>query len=138
MAGFGPLLVIVLFLFKFIPVTLTLAGIVGFILSVGMAVDANILVFERMKEELRAGRAFGVAIEEGFRRAWLAIRDAYTSTLLTSLVLYWFGTSLVRGFALTLALGLLVALFSALVITKTFLRGVSGTQLAGVKGLWKQ
>jgi protein-export membrane protein SecD len=131
-------IIILLTIFKLIPVTLTLAGIVGFILSVGMAVDANILIFERMKEELRSGQTFRVAVEEGFSRAWTAIKDAYTSTLMTAVVLYWFGTSLVRGFAFTLALGLLISLFSAIVLTKTFLRAFAGTRLRDIKVLWRQ
>jgi protein-export membrane protein SecD len=128
---------IVLSLFKLIPVTLTLAGIVGFILSIGMAVDANILIFERMKEELRRGKTFVAATEEGFSRAWSAIRDAYVSTLLTAAVLYWFSTSIVRGFALTLALGLIVSLFSALFLTRTFLRLLARTRLADRRVLWR-
>jgi len=130
--------ILVLSLFKLIPITLTLAGIVGFILSVGMAVDANILIFERMKEELRGGRSFRTAYEEGFRRAWVAIRDAYVSTLMSAAVLYWFGTSLIRGFALTLAIGLLVSLVLVIVLTKTFLRAFAGTRLKDVKILWRQ
>lgn len=131
-------IIILLTIFKLIPITLTLAGIVGFILSMGMAVDANILIFERMKEELRSGQIFRVAVEEGFNRAWTAIKDANTSTLITALVLYWFGTSLVRGFAFTLALGILVSLFSAIVLTKTFLRAFASTRLKDIKILWRQ
>lgn len=105
-------------------ITLTLSGIAGFILSIGMAVDANILIFERMKEELRQGKTRDMAIELGFSRAWTSIRDSNVSTLITSFVLYEFGTGLVRGFALVLALGVLVSMFSAVVITRTFLRAV--------------
>lgn len=108
--------------FKLIPVTLTLAGIAGFILSIGMAVDANILIFERMKEELRDGKSRKVAIELGFSRAWTSIRDSNISTLITSFVLYQFGTGIVRGFAFTLALGVLISMFSAIFVTRTFLR----------------
>jgi preprotein translocase subunit SecD len=112
-------------LFELIPVVLTLAGIAGFILSIGMAVDANILIFERMKEELRAGRTLTQAIDLGWRRAWTSIRDSNISTLITCLILFWFGNafgaSIVKGFALTLALGVLVSLFTALVVTRTFL-----------------
>lgn len=108
--------------FKLIPITLTLAGIAGFILSIGMAVDANILIFERMKEELRAGKSRHVAIELGFSRAWSSIRDSNISTLITSAVLYQFGTGIVRGFAVTLAIGVLISMFSAISITRTFLR----------------
>ncbi|MBM3276320.1 MAG: protein translocase subunit SecD, partial [Candidatus Sericytochromatia bacterium] len=106
--------VIALAVFKLIPVTLTLAGIAAFILSIGMAVDANILVFERLKEELRAGRSLAAAMEAGFARAWSSIRDSNVSTLITCAILFWFGsqpafsTSLVRGFAITLALGVLI------------------------------
>ncbi len=113
---------IVLAIYKLVPVTLTLAGIAGFILSIGMAVDANILIFERMKEELRAGKSLSSAIEEGFRRAWLSIRDSNISSLITCLILYWFGTGQVRGFALTLGIGILVSMFSAIIVTRTFLR----------------
>ncbi len=112
----------VLAIFKLIPITLTLAGIAGFILSIGMAVDANILIFERTKEELRRGRKKAVAIELGFSRAWTSIRDSNASTIITSLILYKFGTGIVRGFALTLAIGVLVSMFSAIIVTRTFLR----------------
>lgn len=113
---------IVLAIFKLIPVTLTLAGIAGFILSIGMAVDANILIFERMKEELRSGKSFGASVEEGFARAWLSIRDSNASSLITCVILFWLGTSIIKGFALTLGIGILVSLFSAIFATKTFLR----------------
>jgi protein-export SecD/SecF family membrane protein len=108
--------------FKIVPVTMTLAGIAGFILSIGMAVDANILVFERMKEELRRGLSRTKAVEEGFRRAWTSIRDSNISTIITSLVLYSFTSSFVRGFALTLLIGVLVSMFSAITVTRTLLR----------------
>lgn len=116
--------IFILALFKLIPVTLTLAGIAGFILSIGMAVDANILIFERMREELRFGKARPVAVELGFSRAWTSIRDSNVSSLITSAILYYFGTGSVRGFALTLALGVLISMFSAIVVTRTFLRMV--------------
>jgi preprotein translocase subunit SecD len=103
-------------------ITLTLSGIAGFILSIGMAVDANILIFERMKEELRLGKSRETAIELGFSRAWTSIRDSNISTLITSFVLYEFGTGIVRGFALVLAIGVLISMFSAIVVTRTFLR----------------
>jgi preprotein translocase subunit SecD len=103
-------------------ITLTLSGIAGFILSIGMAVDANILIFERMKEELRQGKPRETAIELGFSRAWTSIRDSNISTLITSFVLYEFGTGMVKGFALVLAIGVLVSMFSAIVVTRTFLR----------------
>jgi protein-export membrane protein SecD len=115
-------------LYKLIPVTLTLPAITGFILSTGMAVDANILVFERMKEELRSGRALRPAIEAGFSRAWTSIRDSNISTLLTCAILFWFGSnfgaSIVKGFAITLALGVVVNLFTAIFVTRTFIRFV--------------
>lgn len=108
--------------FKSIPVTLTLAGIAGFILSVGMAVDANILIFERMKEELRAGRSRTQAVEIGFSRAWNSIRDSNVSSLITSAILFWFGTGSVRGFALALAIGIIISMFTAIIVTRNFLR----------------
>ena len=115
-------------LYKLIPVTLTLPAITGFILSMGLAVDANILVFERMKEELRAGRSLRVAMETGFSRAWPSIRDSNLSTLITCAILFWFGSnfgaSIVKGFAITLALGLVINLFTAVVVTRTFMRVV--------------
>jgi len=120
---------VVLALFKLIPVTLTLAGIAGFILSVGMAVDANILIFERTKEELAAGKTIGLAIEDGFRRAWSSIRDSNFSSLITCLILYYGTTGLVRGFAVTLAIGILVSMFTAITVTRTFLRLGIGTAL---------
>lgn len=109
-------------LFKWIPVTLTLSGIAGFVLSIGMAVDANILIFERLKEELRRGNKIRAAIEIGFKRAWPSIRDSNVSTLITCGILYVFGSGTVRGFALTLALGVAVSLFTAVMVTRTFLR----------------
>ena len=109
-------------LFRTIPVTLTLAGIAGFVLSIGVAVDANILIFERMKEEMRKGISHEKAVDLGFSRAWPSIRDSNISSLITSTILYYFGTTVVRGFAFTLALGVLVSMFSAIVVTRTFLR----------------
>ncbi|MBI2614033.1 MAG: protein translocase subunit SecD [Candidatus Levybacteria bacterium] len=103
-------------------ITLTLSGIAGFILSVGMAVDANILIFERMKEERRLGRSWKESLELGFSRAWTSIRDSNISSLITSFVLYQFGTGTVKGFALVLAIGVLVSMFSAIIVTRTFLR----------------
>ena len=114
-----------LMLFKLIPVVLTLPGIAGFILSIGMAVDANILIFERLKEELRSGRTLHQAIDLGWSRAWPSIRDSNFATLITCGILFWFGNafgaSLVKGFSLTLALGVLVSLFTAISVTRTFL-----------------
>lgn len=114
--------IFVLGIFKVIPITLTLAGIAGFILSIGMAVDANILIFERTKEELKRGKSISGALELGFTRAWSSIRDSNMSTLITSVILYKFGTGIVRGFALTLAIGVVISMFSAIVVTRTFLR----------------
>lgn len=114
--------VLLLALFKLLGVTLTLAGIAGLILSIGMAVDANILIFERMKEELRDGRVYGRAVTEGFARAWLSIRDGNVTTLIACAILYWFGTSVVRGFAVTLAIGVLVSMFSAITVTRILMR----------------
>jgi protein-export membrane protein SecD len=122
-------------LYKIIPVTLTLPGITGFILSTGMAVDANILIFERMKEELRAGRPLNKAIEAGFERAWASIRDSNLSTLITCVILYWFGSnfgaSIVKGFAITLFIGVCISMFSAITVTRTFVSFVFN--LAGEK-----
>ncbi|MEK7630311.1 MAG: protein translocase subunit SecD [Patescibacteria group bacterium] len=109
-------------LFKILPVTMTLAGIAGFILSIGMAVDANILVFERTKEEIKRGLSLTAAIEEGFRRAWTSIRDSNISTMITAAVLYYFTSGFVKGFALTLFLGVVMSMFSAITITRTMLR----------------
>lgn len=114
-------------LFKIIPVTLTLAGIAGFILSVGMAVDANVLIFERTKEELRAGRNLFTAISSGFDRAWTSIFDSNMTTILTCVILYFLGTSVVKGFALTLALGVMVSMFTAIFVTRNFMHIVFGT-----------
>ncbi len=108
--------------FKVIPITLSLSGLAGFILTIGMAVDANILIFERIKEELKRGLPKSSAIEEGFRRAWPSIRDSNTSTIITAVILYYFTSSFVQGFALTLLLGVIVSLFSAITTTRLFLR----------------
>jgi preprotein translocase subunit SecD len=108
--------------FKLIPITLSLAGLAGFVLTIGTAVDANVLIFERIKEELKRGLPKSSAIEEGFRRAWPSIRDSNTSTIITSIILYFFTSSFVRGFALTLLIGTLVSLFSAITTTRLFLR----------------
>ena len=113
-------------LYKLIPVTLTLSGIAGFILSVGMAVDANILIFERTKEELKRGRTLGSAIDEGFKRAWLSIRDSNLTTIISSVILFYTSSSLIKGFALTLGLGVIVSMFSAITVSRTLLRLVSG------------
>ena len=111
-------------IFRLVPVTLTLAGVAGFVLSVGMAVDANILIFERMKEELRLGKSLPSAVEAGFNRAWNSILDSNVSSLITATILYLFGSSVIRGFALVLIIGVLVSMFSAIVVTRTILRVV--------------
>jgi preprotein translocase subunit SecD len=127
-----------LMVFKLWPVTITSAGMAAFVLSVGMAVDANILIFERMKEELRLGRSLLNAIDAGFSRAWTSIRDSNVATLITCMILYWFGdqfgASLVKGFALTLALGVLVSMFTAITVTRTFLHTLVGSSV--MRHLW--
>ncbi len=114
-------MLIILALFKLIPVTLTAPGIAGFIISIGIAVDANVLIFERIKEEMKSGKNIADAITAGFSRAWLAIRDSNISNFITALILFWFGTSLIKGFALTLGMGVLVSLFTAITVTRIFL-----------------
>jgi preprotein translocase subunit SecD len=113
---------VVLAIFRLVPVTLTLAGIAGFVLSVGMAVDANILIFERTKEELRLGKPLPSAIEAGFNRAWNSILDSNVSSLITAGILYWFGSSTIRGFALVLIIGVLISMYTAITVTRTVLR----------------
>jgi preprotein translocase subunit SecD len=127
---------IILSLFKLIPVTLTLAGIGGFILSIGMAIDANILIFSRMREELRGQKPFAQSVEEGFNRAWPSIRDGNLTTLLVAVILFGFGTSFIKGFALTLSLGILISMFSAIFITKNFLKCFIKTRLENWQWLW--
>jgi len=123
---------LVMAVFQLIPITLTLAGIAGFILSIGMAVDANVLIFERMKEEIRMGRTLRAAIEVGFNRAWPAIRDSNVSTFIICGILFWMGRVLgvppVMGFAVALAIGVAISMFSAMVITRTFLRLIGRTR----------
>lgn len=114
--------VVMLSLFKLIPVTLTAAGIAGFIISLGIAVDANILIFERMKEELRDGRATFDAITVGFDRAWRSIRDGNISSIISAIILFWFGTSLIQGFALTFGIGVFVSMLTAITVTRYFLK----------------
>ncbi len=111
------------------PVTLTLAGIAGFILSIGMAVDANILIFERLKEEIRAGKEIHKAVEDGFARAWLSIRDSNVSSLITTVILYFFGTPAIKGFALTLGIGILISMFTAITVTRTLLKLFVGNNI---------
>ena len=128
-------------IFKLVPVTITLAGIAAGVVSVGMAVDANILIFERMKEELRAGRTLGAAVDAGFDRAWLAIRDSNVTTFIACIVLYWFGDTfgafLVKGFALTLFIGVALSMFTAITVSRVFLqlivRAVKNSWFYGVK-----
>ena len=132
---------LVLAIFKLIPVTLTLAGIGGFVLSIGMAVDANVLIFERMKEEFRTGRTLGAAIEAGFNRAWMAIRDSNVTTIIVCIILYWLGSSIVAsapvmGFALTLLIGVVVSMFTAIIVTRTFLRLFVGSPVADKTSLF--
>jgi len=115
---------IMLALFKLLPVTLTAAGIAGFIISIGIAVDANILIFERLKEELHSDRTIIDAVTAGFHRAWSSIRDSNISTIISAMILFWFGTSLIKGFALTLGIGVLVSMFSAIMISRIFLSGL--------------
>ncbi len=122
-------------IFKLIPVTLTLAGIGGFILSIGMAVDANILIFARMKEEIKQGKSLSVSIGEGFSRAWPSIRDSNLNSLIVCAILFMFSTSFIKGFAMTLALGILISLFSAIFITRILLMVFVGPKLEKLKWL---
>ncbi|OGB75387.1 protein-export membrane protein SecD [candidate division Kazan bacterium RIFCSPHIGHO2_01_FULL_49_10] len=119
-----------------IPVTLTLAGIAGFIISIGMAIDANILIFERMKEELREGKTIVAAIDAGFSRAWSSIRDSNISTIITCIILYYSGSGLIRGFAVTLGVGVVISLFSAITVSHTLLQLVAITGLSRYFRLW--
>jgi preprotein translocase subunit SecD len=125
--------VVLLSIFKVVPVTLTLPGVAGFILSLGMAVDANVLIFERIKEEMRGGRSLGAAVEAGFNRAWTAIRDSNITTFIACFILFWLGGELgafmVRGFAVTLFIGVALSMFTAIVITRTFLRLIIGSHV---------
>lgn len=125
-----------LFLFKIIPVTITLAGIAGFVLSMGMALDANILIYERMKEELVRGRSVRAAVDEGFMRAWLSVRDGNLTTIITAILLYWIGSSFVQGFALTLIIGILLSMVSAIFVTRLLLETLAGTRLGNIRFLW--
>lgn len=118
-------LVIMLLLFKLIPVTLTSAGIAGLIISLALAVDANVLTFERMKEELNRGKGLRDAMETGFARAWTSIRDSHIAAIIVSVILFWLGTSVVKGFAFTFFLGAVVSLFSAQVVTRLFMRAIA-------------
>lgn len=122
--------VLSLAVFKYIPVTLTLAGIAGFILSIGIAVDANVLIFERLKEEWRLGKGLNVALEDAFNRAWPSVRDGHMTVLISCAVLYWFSSSVIRGFSLTLAIGIAISLFTAVVTCRVWLRALALTPLA--------
>lgn len=117
--------VIMLALFKFIPITLTSAGLAGFIISVGLAVDANVLTFERMKEEIRGGKGLFDAVELGFARAWTSIRDSHIAAIIVSIILFWMGTSVVKGFAFTFFFGAVISLISAQLITRVFMRAIA-------------
>ena len=131
---------IVLAIFKILPVTLTLSGVAALILSIGMAVDANILIFERMKDELRAGRTLLMSINIGFDRAWPAIRDGNVSTLITCAILFWFadqlGASVVQGFAVTLAIGVAISMFTAITVSRTLLRFLATTRATRTTRIW--
>lgn len=128
---------LVLTVFRFIPVTLTLSGIAGFILSIGMAVDANVLIFERLREELKSGKPLSLALADGFKRAWPAIFDGNMSTLITCIILMWFGSSMIKGFAVTLTIGILMSMFTAMVITKILLTFASGNKDQVKKWLYR-
>jgi len=127
---------ITLAIFIVIPVTLTLAGVAGFVLSIGMAIDANILIFERMKEELRQGNTVRLAIDTGFKRAWTSIRDSNIASLITVVILYFGASGLIRGFAVTLGIGILVSLFTALTCTRIILQLLASTGLRNKISLW--
>jgi len=129
--------VVLLAIFKLMGVTMSLAGIGGFILSVGMAVDANVLIFSRMKEELASGKSLIASIETGFNRAWPAIRDGNFTTIVVALILFFLGTSFVKGFAATLTWGIFLSMYSAIVVTRTFLRLFANTKLGKVIWLWR-
>jgi preprotein translocase subunit SecD len=128
--------IIILCIFKIINVTLTLAGIGGLILSLGMAVDANVLIFSRFREEIKEGKGFGIALEEGFRRSWPSVRDGNLTVIIVAVILFFFGTSFVKGFALTLIIGNIISVFSANFITSYLMRVFVGTRLEKIKLLW--
>jgi len=129
--------IVLLAIFKLIGVTMSLAGIGGFILSLGMAVDANVLIFSRLKEELESGKGLASSIEEGFNRAWPAIRDGNFTTIVVAAILFFLGTSFVKGFAVTLIWGIMLSMYSAIVVTKTFLRIFASTKLGKITWIWK-
>ena len=123
-------------IFKLLPVTLTLSGIAGFILSIGIAVDANVLVFERLKEELKEKKGTTGALEDAFRRAWPSIRDGHVTVLISCAVLFWFTSSIIKGFAFTLGIGTVLSLFTAVVTTRTLMRFLLRTKLADMNWLY--
>ncbi len=123
---------VLLAIFKLLPVTLSAAGIGGFIISLGMAVDANVLIFERMKEEIRSGHGINEGIHAGFSRAWTSVRDSNTSSIITSIILFWLGTPLIKGFALTFGLGVLVSMFSAITVSRIFLFALGIEKTSGL------
>ncbi|USN94549.1 MAG: protein translocase subunit SecD [Candidatus Nomurabacteria bacterium] len=126
---------IMMFIFKYMPVTLSAAGIAGFIISIGLAVDANVLIFERTKEELKKGSNPKDALEEGFKRAWTSIRDSNVSTIISTAILFWFGTSVIKGFALTFGIGVLVSMLTAITITRHFLLSFAMSEKLGSRFL---
>ncbi len=128
--------ILVLLSFKLLSVTLTLSGIAGFVLSIGMAIDANILIFSRMKEELSSGKDFIKAAEDGFSRAWPSIRDGNLTTILVALILFFVTTSFVQGFATVLIIGILISIFTSMVVTRSFIQSFVGSKLAEIKKLW--
>lgn len=129
-------IILVLALFNLIGITLTLAGIAGLILTLGMAVDANVLIFERMREELLGGKTLNLAVQDGFNRAWPSIRDSNLTTLVTAFALFWFGSGLIKGFAVALSIGIVISMFSAIVITKNFLLLALNSRIAKYKQLF--
>ena len=124
---------IIIALFKLIPVVMTLSGVAGFILTIGMAVDANVLIFERLKEELKSGKTLQAAIDEGFSRAWSSIRDSNLSTLISAFILIWLGESMIKGFGVTLAIGIIVSMFTAITVTRVLLKLMARS---GKRGGW--
>ena len=121
---------IMIALFKLIPITLTAGGIAGLILSLGIAVDANVLIFERLKEEMKKGKTVHNAIEDGFTRAWTSIRDSNISTIISASILYWFGTAMIKGFSLNLIFGVLISMFTAITLTRTLLLAISPADIS--------
>ena len=127
-------IVLMLAIFKLLPVTLTAAGIAGFILSIGLAVDANVLIFERMKEELKEGKSTHTSITDGFARAWTSIRDGNLTSIITAVILFWFGTSMVEGFALVFGIGVLVSMLTAITVSRTLLYALGDFESKGIAG----